>query len=133
MPKGIREPLQELEGGKGFGGMGGGGGGYRAPRYTESAVEKQVAQQAAEKRDARIKAGLAATGVGALGGLRVGSELTRSSGDSNAPTKKERQDSKAREDAERVGVGVMKKGGVVSASTRADGCAQRGKTRGKVI
>ena len=28
---------------------------------------------------------------------------------------------------------VMKKGGVVSASKRADGCAQRGKTRGKMV
>ena len=27
----------------------------------------------------------------------------------------------------------MKKGGVVSASKRADGCAQRGKTRGKIV
>lgn len=27
----------------------------------------------------------------------------------------------------------MKKGGVVSASKRADGCAQRGKTRGKMV
>jgi hypothetical protein len=40
----------------------------------------------------------------------------------------------SREKAESAGVGVMKKGGMVksSASSRADGIAQRGKTRGKV-
>jgi hypothetical protein len=50
---------------------------------------------------------------------------------------------KAREQAERAGLGVMKKGGAVKkmasggmtvskASSRADGIAQRGKTRGKI-
>jgi hypothetical protein len=50
---------------------------------------------------------------------------------------------KAREQAERAGLGVMKKGGAVKkmasggmtvskASSRADGIAQRGKTRGKL-
>lgn len=32
-----------------------------------------------------------------------------------------------------VGSNEFKKGGVVSASKRADGCAQRGKTRGKMV
>lgn len=34
---------------------------------------------------------------------------------------------------EAVSMGGYKKGGVVSASKRADGCAQRGKTKGRIV
>jgi hypothetical protein len=128
MPKGIRQPLQELEGGKGFGGMGGsGGGGGRGLGLTQQAVRN------AEKNK-----------------TNVGDELFKL--DRQLAIKKEVEAAKAkpgRQAAEReasvtqeggvkktvypyAGANEYKKGGM-TASSRADGIAQRGKTRGKMV
>ncbi len=57
MPKGIREPLQELEGGKGFGGMGGAGGGGGGRRLT---MDERIAENAKNAGDMKKNmAGLA--------------------------------------------------------------------------
>lgn len=123
MPKGIREPLQELEGGKGFGGMGGGGGGGGGSRFLPdirvSAVEARARERAAtEKRELqekqRLEAERAADEARYL--ARKDAGLIKSS----FPRKKD------------TGAEGMKKGGM-TASSRADGCAQRGKTRGKMV
>jgi hypothetical protein len=43
------------------------------------------------------------------------------------------RDAQEEEERKRRAAGGMKKGGAVSASRRADGIAQRGKTRGKMV
>jgi hypothetical protein len=44
----------------------------------------------------------------------------------------DRKDKKQEEEAKKMGT-AMKNGGSVSASSRADGCAIRGKTKGKIV
>ncbi len=124
MPKGIREPLQELEGGKGFGGMGGGGGG--APRYKIS--EKPRNPTPEEVKEGLI-AGFAGLGAPTVAGL--GYAMTEESSRRRAEAeRKEKADRQAAAELKRESRG-MKSGG--TASARADGCAQRGKTRGKMV
>jgi len=129
MPKGIRNPIEEYrlgsEGG-GTGGMGGGGGGGR---MSMSAI--------ADKSAAKNKTNMADEMIAADKKLSMKRELEI------AKAKPERQ--KAEKDATistdggvkttrypYVGANEYKKGGSVSASKRADGIAQRGKTRGKM-
>lgn len=123
MPKGIREPLQELEGGKGFGGMGGGGGGGR---YKTTARPDPVAKEMEQLQ----KAGVATIGTAGVG---LGAASAMDSPNRRAAAeRKEKAEREAEAELKRESRG-MKKGGVVSASKRADGCAQRGKTRGKMV
>jgi hypothetical protein len=125
MPKGIREPYQELEGGKGFGGMGGGGGGVRIPRYKIS--EKPRVDPAAEQE--KLTAGLLGAGAPVAAGLSyaMSEEAPRRRAEAERKEKAERE---AAAELKRESRG-MKSGG--TASSRADGCAQRGKTRGKMV
>ena len=155
MPK-IRQKLAELEPleGGGAGGMGGGGGGGR--RLT---MDERVAENAKNAGDmkknmaglAGYMAGPVVGGVGAIGGSkliqnarekreaeaaaemqretrRVEKTSTDRAREAAAEMKLQERTNKAYEDASKN----MKKGGAVSASKRADGIAQRGKTRGKM-
>jgi len=125
MPKGIREPIQELEGGKGFGGMGGGGGRTMAERIAERRAAESKALDTDFKRAMGTVAG---TGLAAATADYVGDKLQENK-------KKEAVAREAAAELKREGNRTspgMKKGGQVSASRRADGIAQRGKTRGKM-
>ncbi len=126
MPKGIREPLQELEGGKGFGGMGGGGGG--APRYKIS--EKPFRDPVKAEQEKFANATTAALGTSAAGlGVVMAEEAPRRRAEA---ARKEKADREAASELKRESSRGMKNGGM-TASARADGCAQRGKTRGKMV
>jgi hypothetical protein len=50
-----------------------------------------------------------------------------------AIAKNYRDDKDKEKEAEAAAASGMKKGGMVSASKRADGCVKRGKTRGKMV
>jgi len=93
-------------------------------------------------------AGLAGAGVGAAGGAAAGkgasglagllSGLGGGAGKSKLDTKEfevptEENMRPYRPRATREGGPSMKKGGMVSASKRADGCAIRGKTKGRMV
>jgi len=138
MPK-IRQKLAELETleGGGAGGMGGGGarssstletvgkvagpaalamlGGIGGSKLIQNAREKREAEAAAEmKRETR-------------GAEKTSTDRAR---EAAAEMKLQERTNKAYEDASKN----MKKGGKVSsASSRADGCAVKGKTRGKMV
>jgi hypothetical protein len=112
MPKGIREPLQELEGGKGFGGMGGGGGGRMPQDITISAKESRLRDMsAAEKREQALAQQRETA--------RVADEA-RYRADKAAGKIKSIFPRKTDE---------YKKGGV----TRADGCITKGHTKGRMV
>ena len=130
MPKGIREPLQELEGGKGFGGMGGaggGGGGGRGFSLTQQAVRN------AEKNKTEV--GEEISKLNRQLAMKKELEAAKSKPERQAA---EREASVTQEGGVKktvypyAGANEYKKGGAVSASRRADGIAQRGKTRGKM-
>lgn len=109
MPKGLREPLQELEGGKGFGGMGGG-------RSMSAAEKKEY------RKDLAGLAGYMASPVlvgtaGITGGLIAENE------------RREKAEREAKAELKRESQRGMKKGGV----TRADGCITKGHTKGRMI
>ncbi len=120
MPKGIREPLQELEGGKGFGGMGGGGGGRATIRYKDPVKAEQE----------KLTAGFLGAGAPVAAGLSyaMSEEAPRRRAEAERKEKAERE---AEAELKRESRG-MKNGGM-TASSRADGVAQRGKTRGKMV
>jgi hypothetical protein len=128
MPKGIREPYQELEGGKSFGGMGGSGGGGRATtRYK--VLEKPKNPSPEEVKEGLI-AGFAGLGAPTVAGL--GYAMTEESSRRRAEAeRKEKADRQSAAELKRESRG-MKNGGM-TASKRADGCAIRGKTRGKIV
>lgn len=112
--KGLDE--QVLEGGGAGGGFGGG---------RQSATAKKVQSMTPQERSALLE--------------NVGKQFEMSASDKAAMTErirkaKESMDPKARAELENIGEQFRKKkGGAVSASKRADGIAQRGKTRGKVL
>ena len=126
MPKGIREPLQELEGGKGFGGMGGGGGGI--PRYRTTTKPDPVAQEMEQFQKAGVATvGTAGVGLGAASAMDAPNRRAENE-------RKEKAEREAKAELKREGSRTspgIKKGGM-TASSRADGIAQRGKTRGKM-
>jgi hypothetical protein len=125
MPKGIREPLQELEGGKGFGGMGGGGGGGGRRRLTMDERVAENAKNAGGMKDTALA--LAPIGaIGAMGPLGLGTGLLQRRMAENK--KKEQAEREAAAELKRESRG-MKKGGV----TRADGCITKGHTRGRMV
>ena len=123
MPKGIREPYQELEGGKGFGGMGGGGGGGGGvPRYKTTSRPDPVAQEMENLQKAGIATvGTAGVGLGAASAMDAPNRRA-------AQERKEKAEREAAAELKRESRG-MKKGGV----TRADGCITKGHTRGKMV
>ncbi len=126
MPKGIREPLQELEGGKGFGGMGGAGGGGGGRRLT---MDERIAENAKNAGDmkknmAGLAGAMAAPVVGGVGAIAGGKVL----GDMRENERKEKADREAAAELKRESRG-MKKGGV----TRADGCITKGHTKGRMV
>lgn len=122
MPKGIREPYQELEGGKGFGGMGGGGGGV--PRYKVTPRPDPVAQEVEQLKNIGTAAlGTAGAGLAAASAMDAPNRRA-------AAERKEKAEREAAAELKRESRG-MKAGG--TASARADGIAQRGKTRGKLV
>ena len=107
MPKGLRNPAEEIP----LGMVGGGGGGVG--RFVDSAVP-------------------AATLAGFVG---AGAKLT----DLKVKAKQEEK-RRAEEEATREAEAELKresrrgmKSGGKTASSRADGCCQRGKTRGKMV
>jgi len=125
MPKGIREPYQELEGGKGFGGMGGGGGGGGRRRLTMDERVAENAKNAGDMKDTALA--LAPIGaIGAMGPLGLGTGLLQRRMAENK--KKEQAEREAAAELKRESRG-MKKGGV----TRADGCITKGHTRGRMV
>jgi hypothetical protein len=80
---------------------------------------------------------IAASGLGAAGALakmeqdRRGSEQSKKSMEREEYKDKQTREADAEKKRESRG---MKKGGKIkSASARADGCAQRGKTRGRIV
>ena len=116
MPKGLREPLQELEGGKGFGGMGGAGGGARMPQdITISAAESRAREMALTQKREQAAAAQRASERAA--------DETRYLAD-KASGKIKSVFSRKSETPE-----GKKKGGV----TRADGCITKGHTRGRMV
>jgi hypothetical protein len=123
MPKGIREPLQELEGGKGFGGMGGGGGGVRYK--TTAQPERSDPAQEAKNLKALFSAAGIATGAGLTAASAMDAPNRRA-----AAERKEKAEREAAAELKRESRG-MKAGG--TASARADGIAQRGKTKGRMV
>lgn len=129
MPKGIREPYQELEGGKGFGGMGGGGGGRASTRYK---VSEKPRNPTTEEVQEGLIAGFAGLGAPTVAGL--GYAMTEESSRRRAEAeRKEKAEREAAAELKRESRGMKKGGSVSSASKRADGIAQRGKTRGKMV
>lgn len=130
MPKGIREPYQELEGGKGFGGMGGGGGGGGRPPIAERVAQRmaQIEKDAGDPK--KIAAGLAGYMAGPVLGTVGTIAGTKILQDRRENQQKEKAEREAAAELKRESRG-MKSGGM-TASRRADGIAQRGKTRGKM-
>ncbi len=126
MPKGIREPLQELEGGKGFGGMGGGGG-RASTRYKISEKPRNPTPEEVKEGLVAGFSGLAIPTVAGLG-YAMAEEAPRRRAEAERKEKAERE---AAAELKRESRG-MKTGGM-TASKRADGIAQRGKTRGKLV
>jgi hypothetical protein len=123
MPKGIREPYQELEGGKGFGGMGGGGGGGGGRTMAERIAERRAAESKALDTDFKRAMGtVAGTGLAAATADYVGDKMQENK-------KKEAVAREAAAELKRESQRGMKKGGV----TRADGCITKGHTRGKMV
>jgi hypothetical protein len=117
MPKGLRKPTDEMllgsEGGGGSGGMRGGGG-----KLSREDIK-----------------GLALTfgPAGAVGPVAIGAGLVEARMNENRKKEKEIREAEAelKRESMRTSPG-MKKGGM-TASRRADGIAQRGKTRGKMV
>jgi len=124
MPKGIREPYQELEGGKGFGGMGGGGGGGRRLTMDERIAENAKNAGDMKKNMAGLAGYMAGPVVGGVGAIAGGKVL----GDMRENERKEKADREAAAELKRESRG-MKKGGV----TRADGCITKGHTKGRMV
>ncbi len=129
MPKGIREPYQELEGGKGFGGMGGGGGGG-GRRLT---MDERIAENAKNAGDmkknmAGLAGAMAAPVVGGVGAIAGGKVLGDIKAAQRENERKEKADREAAAELKRESRG-MKKGGV----TRADGCITKGHTKGRMV
>jgi hypothetical protein len=126
MPKGIREPYQELEGGKGFGGMGGGGGGGGSRRLTFDERMAENAKNAGDmkKNMAGLATAMAGPVLGTVGSIVGGKVLA----DKRENERKEKAEREAAAELKRESRG-MKKGGV----TRADGCITKGHTRGKMV
>jgi hypothetical protein len=131
--KGLDE--QMLEGGRGAGG----GGGYRSPSKLETAAKvggpaalafiggaggSEMIKNAREKREAEV---LEAANMKRAAREKTSDERAR---EAAAEESMQRKVNKAAEDASKdMG---FKKGGM-TASKRADGIAQRGKTRGTII
>ena len=119
MPKGIREPYQELEGGKGFGGMGGGGGG--GGRSMSAAEKKEY------RKDLAGLAGYMAppvlVGTAGITAGRIAENERREKAEREAAAELKRESQRG-----------MKAGGKVSsASSRGDGIAAKGKTKGRMV
>ena len=110
MPKGLREPLQELEGGKGFGGTGGGG------RSMSAAEKKEYRKDLVGLAHAMVPGVLVGT-AGITGGL-ISENKRREKAEREAAAELKRESQRG-----------MKKGGV----TRADGCITKGHTKGRMV
>jgi hypothetical protein len=123
MPKGIREPYQELEGGKGFGGMGGGGGGGGGGRRLT--MDERVAENAKNAGDmkknlaglAGYMAGPVVGGAGAVVGGKVLGDIKAAQRENE---RKEKADREAEAELKRESRG-MKKGGAVKGWGKARG------------
>jgi len=123
MPKGIREPLQELEGGKGFGGMGGGGGGATRHKISEKPFQDPV-----KAEQEKLIAGFLGAGAPVTAGL--GYAMSQEAPKRRAEAeRKEKADREAAAELKRESQRGMKKGGV----TRADGCIVKGHTKGRMV
>ena len=119
MPKGLRKPMEEmpLEGG---GGGGAGGGGYARTRL-ESMTPKERAALENPGKQFEVPRPVEAR---ATEKMRKAQE---------ALTPKERAEMEKVGEQFKIKPGGMKTGGAVSASKRADGIAQKGKTKGRMI
>ena len=119
MPKGLRKPMEEmpLEGG---GGGGAGGGGYARTRL-ESMTPKERAALENPGKQFEVPRPVEAR---ATEKMRKAQE---------ALTPKERAEMEKVGEQFKIKPGSMKTGGAVSASKRADGIAQKGKTKGRMI
>jgi hypothetical protein len=114
MPKGIREPLQELEGGKGFGGMGGGGGG--ATRYK---ISEKPFRDPVKAEQEKLIAGFLGAGAPVAAGL--GYAMSEEAPKRRAAAeRKEKADREAEAELKRESRG-MKKGGAVKGWGKARG------------
>jgi hypothetical protein len=124
MPKGIREPLQELEGGKGFGGMGGGGGGRQSFGMMQQAV-RNAAKNKTDVPDEYSKLQQQLQIRNELSAAKAKPE--RQSAEKNAVVTQEGGVKKTTYPY--AGQNEYKKGGV----TRADGCITKGHTKGRMV
>ena len=137
MPK-IRQKLAELETleGGGAGGMGGGAGksmikeaagaaGIAAGLYGIGKADRYMTKLGDERREKEQREAAAEMKRETRGVEKTSTDRAR---ETAAEMKLQERTNKAYEDASKN----MKKGGAVSASKRADGIAQRGKTRGKM-
>lgn len=130
----------ELEGGRG----GGGSGGYRSPSALETigkvggpaalvaaggAGGIQMIKNAREKRDAEARESAAEMKRETRGVEKTSNDRAR---EAMAEESMQRKINKAAEDASKD-MGFKSGGKVSSASRRADGCASKGKTRGKMV
>jgi hypothetical protein len=128
----------ELEGGRG---LGGGGGGYRSPGAVETigkvggpaalvglggAGGVELIKNAREKREAEAREAANEMKRETRGIEKTFNDRAR---EAQAESTMQNKINKAAEDASKN----MAKGGKVSASSRADGCATKGKTRGKMV
>ena len=132
MPKGMRNPREDypLEGGGG-GGMGGGGGGYKvAPRKSRN-PDDEALETLAMGFGAPLIAGGIMAGVG-----KADRTMTEAGDEKRAQERREARNEIKRETRGKAKGGAVKMasgGKVSSASKRADGIAQRGKTKGKYL
>jgi len=121
MPKGMRNPREEqtLE----SSGGGGGGGGYKvAPRKSRN-PDDEALETLAMGFGAPLIAGGIMAGVG-----KADRTMTEAGDEKSAKERRE-----ARNEIKRETRGMAKGGKVSSASKRADGIAQRGKTKGRYV
>ena len=121
-----RKPIEQIPEGFGGGAGGGGGGaGLGASRMSETA--RRVQAMSPQERAALLEN----VGKQFEGAVRHLPKRVQERADSMSA--KERAELENIGEQFRVRPENKKKGGVVSASRRADGIAKRGKTRGKVI
>jgi hypothetical protein len=71
--------------------------------------------------------------IGAPAAIIVGGSMAAGAAGEYAKRKRDREESEAKSELKRETRGMKKGGTVKSASSRADGIAQRGKTRGRMV
>ena len=121
MPKGIRNPREDYPlGSEGGGGLGGGGGGYKvAPRKSRNPDNEALETLA-------IGFGAPLIAAGTMAGVGKADRTMTEAGDEKRA--KERRE--ARNEIKRETRGMAMGG---SASSRADGCCVKGKTKGRYL